>query len=283
MDWASITIAGLAGGIGGGLGVLLASTVGRIFRLDNKSHIRTGITVVFVIGAINFLPPVLNQHLGEYVRAALPTPDYYAQLEADPFWQRILRDNPELGQVLKDRIDTAYRQGGEEAVAKVLFEIGHEVGSTYVVKYMSRAHEEHIPKAIEYYVSSLDAMSKLERPLCYYWFFDPSALSTAELKQIGSITGDSSLFKSLIETAYDDVPEFDQVRAEELQNQSMARIQSNYGDLATAYLQGSAVPENFNQEAMYCSVFYDIYKFMQDLEPNDQVTLFRFIFSGAGS
>ena len=283
MNWVSLFFAGLGGAIGGVLGVLLAGVIGKLFKLDNKSQIRTGILVVFVVGSINILPPVLDRYFGEYARGVLPAPDYYAKLEADPFWQRIFRDNPELVPIVQDRIDIAYRQGGKEAVAKAVFDFGYEIGATYVVKYMSRAHEDHIPKMIEYYVSSLDSMRKLERPLCYYWFFNSSAMSAGELKQVGSIAGDGSLFKTLIETAYDDVPQFNQAQAEELQNLSIARIQSKYGEEATTYLSGSVVPESIDQEAMYCSIYYDLYKFMQDLEPANQITHFRYVFSSAGS
>lgn len=278
MAWDSVVIAAIAGAMGGVLGVVLAGMIGKLFRLNEKSQIRTGITVAFVIAAANLLPNVLEPYLGEYVRTVIPAPDYFAELEADPFWQRIFRDNPELAPIVKDRIHVAYRQGGKSAVTKALLEIGAEIGSTYLVQYMPKAHEDQIPKLINYYAGTLETFGKQERPLCYYWLFDGSTLSVNEVKQVASIAASGDLFLKLIETAYNEVPSFDPVRGEELQNRSMANIQDKYGDGAMSYLLGTLVPESVEQEAKYCSIYYDMYRFMQDLEPEDQVAQFRYVF-----
>ena len=208
----------------------------------------------------------------------MAAPDYYAQFASDPFWQRIIRDHPELEQVIRDKIETAYRRGGEDAVVKALFELGQEIGATYIVKYMPLAREDQIPKFIDYYVTSLDALNAGERPLCYYWFFDSSPLSAEEMARIGALVGGGDLFQTLIETAHDEMPSFDRERGEELQTRSIAQIQSRYGDSAIDYLAGSLTPGNTEQEAMYCSIFHDLYKFMQDLQPDDQVAQYRYVF-----
>lgn len=278
MNWESIIMAGLAGAIGGGVGSLIGEMVARVLKLGSKSQVRTVIVVIFVVGAISFLPPVLDRHLGETIRSLLPAPDYYAELAEEPFWQRILKDNPELEPVLKDRLDTAYASGGEDGVINALYEIGVEIGGTYVVRYLPLAHEDMIPKVINYYADKLGAFGELEQPLCYYWLFAPSALTADQQLLIGKIAADDGLFFTLIESAYNEMPDYDQQRGIALQTQSLANIQAKYGDAAGNYLAGTLVPDTTEQEALYCSVYYDLYKFMADQTPEDQINQFRYVF-----
>lgn len=278
MVWINILFGALAGVLGALLGYAIANVAGRFFGLGEKSLVRTAVVVVSVIGAVNLLPPVFDAYLGDRIRSLLPAPDYYAELEAEPFWQRILKDNPELEPVLKGRIESAYAEGGDAAVSNAMFEFGAEIGATYVAKYMPLAREDQIPGIINYYVTTLEAMAELDRPLCYYWFFDPSGLSVAEQNIIGVIAGNGDLFLRLIETAYDEIPAFDRARAEDLQTESISNVQTKYGDGVQGYLMGSLVPQTTEHEAMYCSVYRDIYAFMQNQSPEDQVAQFRFVF-----
>ena len=179
MDWSSVALAAIGGGVGAALGSLLLSVLwprravaeGAARKLDLRGIL---MIIVVVLGA-RLGQPLLDPLIGPTVRDWIGT-DFdreVAELMAnEPFFQVLQDKAPERAQAWRDAVATAYREGGGAEADRVARTEGEAIGAWVMTEFSPRATDE----ALLGFYSALSTMTRetlMDHPRDCYGFFFP--------------------------------------------------------------------------------------------------------------
>ena len=190
----------------------------------------------------------------------------------EPLVQAVIDGEPAVEKDIRDRLTTAYRTGGEAALAREAQKIGEEYGEARMMQKIPGARDQDV---VEFFATSVAITRKLEFEdphLCYAWAYgaqyndpiNPTSLQNAMGKELSDRLLQSMV--RVIKFAADTPVLYDRAAAQ-LSLQTAATAVLGRLDLGPLQvISGMRPASSLDEKAAVCRATGDLYAFVLGLD-----------------
>ncbi|MCI5043311.1 MAG: hypothetical protein MRY72_01330 [Aquisalinus sp.] len=306
MDWGNVIIYVLCGTIGlivgWCAGMLLKAIL--FFAGEGLRRIVSMLTLIAgVAAAVWFLPEHVRPHadsvIADYIQADQPTVSLERTVEKkpvdteavaraielalqdlqDPFFEAVLAREHNRAETVKDRMVSAYRRGGQEALVSELQQAAQDTIKTSFPYYMARGEEDDLLTAVRSIKKVIEVMAANDPETCHLWLYGSLTGKSFDFdKYIIAIGEDrhktlQAHLASVVRDASDILPEYDEMLAEQRLGEISDQLIGRMGVEKVGLITSGQEPLGVDDAKLACEATADFFQYI--LEDDLAVDLLR--------
>ncbi len=288
MDWSSVILAAIGGGVGAGLGGLLLAILWPRKTPANgagrKLDLRGIVLIILVVLGSRLGQPLLDPIIGPAVRDWVGTDfegEIVEMMASEPFFQVLQEKAPERADAWRIAVAEAYRAGGEAEAARVARAEGEVIGAWMVAEFSPRATDE----ALLGFYAALSAVTRgtlMDHPRECYGFYLPNQFpgspSSPDLETMGIDAMEIGRHMiALAQTASDEPVEVNAAAAAAAQEAAVMAASEVMG-ADNLILLGGRLPETDAEYRLVCQGMLAFFEHIQ--ASDDPANTFRVMAAG---
>ena len=300
MDWGNAIITGLGAGAGLIGGFILSAILGPVFGMLGERF--RGFTKLFVpvlaaiAGALHLTPyispyasPLVAEYISPYLGQSSATekskpitttldveivPDEavvvaiekaMADLQ-DPFFEAVLKREPNRAKELNIRLMSAYKRGGNEQLLEELLQADQEILRVSFPTYMARAQAAHLIDAVESFSDVIKTLGVKDPETCHLWLYGSMIGQPFDYDRYISAIGEEkhlalqNRLAIVVTGAEDFLPEYDADYADQALQGIKASLTVALGPEKVGLILAGQPPETLADSQLACEAsarFYD--------------------------
>jgi hypothetical protein len=288
LDWVSIIAAAAGGGIGGALGMALAS-------FSKSGVIRTMLIVAPIVlgGRLGplLIQPELEKTIGPQVRTAQFDAAYSSEIRPGivkhAALDRIFKEDPATEAAFKAELRKAYQDGGAKGAMEAAAGIGARVLGNVFVRYMPRARTEDIFGYTKTMSSILHDLTDKDPEACVLMLYGAQhrqAIPTSRLRAAVGEKGMKAMLdinNQVVANAVAEPIAFDAVRGETL----TAELAQRHADILTGeaadVASGTRMHKTREEAQAACAFSAALFADIVALPPEDAEATLRYMFQAS--